>query len=628
MPSTLYASIQPKDQKNLVIAALGVVFGDIGTSPLYTMRECFGGAHAVEPTPDNILGVLSLIFWAILIVISLKYVVFIMRADNKGEGGIMALMSLITQKARIAPSWRAALMMLGLAGASLFYGDGIITPAISVLSAVEGLGVLKPELHAYVIPIALTVLIALFGVQRSGTAVVGALFGPIMVLWFLALAGFGIHSLAGAPGVLAALNPWHAAHFFAAHGWHGILVLGSVVLAVTGGEALYADMGHFGAAPIRKAWFYMVLPALLLNYFGQGALLIQDATAVQNPFYLLVPNEWLALMIGLATLATIIASQAVISGAFSLTSQAMHLSFLPRLNVQYTSEEEMGQIYIPWINWALMIGIVALVLGFRSSSNLAAAYGIAVTGTMAIDTLLAFVVVYSLWKWNPYLSGVVAFLFLLVDLAFFGANSLKIPEGGWFPLAIGLTVFTVLTTWKRGRDLLMERLKEEAMPINVFLARVAEQPPVRVPGTAVFMTGSQFGVPFALLNNLKHNKVLHQTVVVMTVLTEPLPWVAAERRREVTKLADGMFRIVLRYGFMETPNIPRVLKSSSREFDIDPADTTFFLSRETLLPSPNPRMALWRMKLFIGLARNTSSAASYFRIPSDRVIELGTQVVL
>ena len=628
MTPTTLAPYQQKEPKSLVIAALGVVFGDIGTSPLYTMKECFGGSHAVEPNPANILGILSMIFWAILIVISLKYVVFIMRADNKGEGGIMALMSLIVQRARIDDAWRNWLMMLGLVGASLFYGDGIITPAISVLSAVEGLEVLHPELHPFVIPIALGVLIGLFGVQRNGTAKVGALFGPIMVIWFGCLAGLGVNSLSNAPEVLAAVNPVHALRFFADHGWHGTLTLGSVVLAVTGGEALYADMGHFGRNPIRKAWFFMALPALLLNYFGQGALLMQDPAAVKNPFYLLVPTEVLAVMIGLATLATIIASQAVISGAFSLTSQAIQLSFLPRISIQYTSEEEMGQIYIPWINWALMLGIVALVLGFRSSSNLAAAYGIAVTGTMAIDTILAFVVVYNLWKWNPYISGLVALGFLTIDLAFFGANSMKIFEGGWFPLAIGLVVFTVLTTWKRGRDLLLEKLREESMPINVFLANIAENPPVHVPGTAVFMTGSQVGVPFALLHNLKHNKVLHQTVVVMTVLTEPLPWVASEKRREVLKLADGLFRINLRYGFMETPNIPRVLKSSSRDFDIDPTDTTFFLSRETLIPSASPKMALWRMKLFIGLARNTGSAASYFRIPSDRVIELGTQVVL
>ncbi|MGZ8245031.1 potassium transporter Kup [Methylomagnum sp.] len=611
-----------------MIAALGVVFGDIGTSPLYTMKECFGGSHAVPPTPENVLGILSLIFWAILIVISLKYVVFIMRADNKGEGGIMALMSLIVQKAQIRDSYRYALMMLGLMGASLFYGDGIITPAISVLSAVEGLEVLKPSLHNYVVPIALGVLIGLFTFQRGGTARVGALFGPVMIVWFGCIAAFGLSSLARSPEVLAAVNPAFAVRFFANHGWHGLLALGAVVLAVTGGEALYADMGHFGREPIRKAWFLLVLPALLLNYFGQGALLIHDPAAVKNPFYLLVPPGGLALMIGLATLATIIASQAVISGAFSLTSQAIQLSFCPRLSIHYTSEEEMGQIYIPWINWALMLGIIGLVLGFKSSTHLAAAYGIAVTGTMAIDTILAFVVVYSLWKWNPYLSGVVALGFLTIDLAFFGANSLKIFEGGWFPLVIGGGVFTLLSTWKRGRDLMVDKLQEDAMPIEEFLANLETNPPIRVPGTAVFMTGSRKGVPFALLHNLRHNKVLHETVVIMTVLTEPVPRVAPEKRREVIKLGDCLFRIVLHYGFQETPNIPRVLKSSSREFDIDLAETTFFLSRETLIPQSTAKMALWRMKLFVGMARNTSNAAGYFRIPTDRVIELGSQVVL
>jgi KUP system potassium uptake protein len=497
-----------------------------------------------------------------------------------------------------------------------------------VLSAVEGLQVLKPELETYVLPLALAVLIGLFAVQKGGTAKVGALFGPIMVLWFACLTGFGIRSLAQSPEVLAALNPAYAIHFFATHGWHGALTLGAVVLAVTGGEALYADMGHFGRSPIRKAWFMLVLPALLINYFGQGALLIRDPAAIQNPFYLLVPAGGLPFMIGLATLATIIASQAVISGAFSLTSQAIQLSFCPRLSIQYTSEEEMGQIYIPWINWALMIGIVGLVLGFRSSTNLAAAYGIAVTGTMAIDTILAFVVVYSLWKWNPYASGLVALLFLTVDMAFFGANSIKIPEGGWFPLLIGAIVFTLLTTWKQGRDLLSEKLQAEAMPIDQFLANIEENPPRRVSGTAVFLTGNRKGVPFALLHNLKHNKVIHETVVIMTIVTEPVPRVLPEKRREVHKLADAMFRVNLHYGFKEVPNIPRVLKSSSREFDFDLADTTFFLSRETLIPAPTPKMALWRLRLFVGMARNTSNAAGYFRIPTDRVIELGTQVVL
>ncbi|HYE37170.1 potassium transporter Kup [Methylocaldum sp.] len=628
MNSATLAPSQSREQRSLVIAALGVVFGDIGTSPLYTIKECFSGAHALEPTPENILGILSLIFWSVLIIISLKYVTFIMKADNKGEGGIMALISLIQQKAAIDNRFRFLLIGLGLIGASLFYGDGMITPAISVLSAVEGLEVFQPELHVYVIPIALAILIGLFAFQRRGTANVGALFGPIMLVWFGSLAIFGTLSLIKTPEVLAAVNPIHAIHFFATHGWPSFLVLGAVVLAVTGGEALYADMGHFGRDPIRKAWFLLVLPSLMLNYFGQGALLIQTPTAVQNPFYLLVPGGALAFMIGLATVATIVASQAVISGAFSLTAQAVQLGFCPRLGIQYTSEDEMGQIYIPWINWALMLGIVGLILGFQSSSNLAAAYGIAVTGTMAIDTILAFVVVYSLWKWNLFVSGLLALGFLTIDLAFLTANATKIFEGGWFPLVIGLAVFTLLTTWKRGRNLLADNLREDSVPVDRFLGEIAENPPVRVAGTAVFMTSNREGIPPALLHNLKHNKVLHETTVLMTVTTENVPRVVPEKRREIRGLGSGFFRINLHYGFMETPNIPRVLKSCSRDFDIDISDTTFFLNRETIIPAPRPRMALWRLKLFIGMSRNTSSAVGFFRIPPDRVVELGVQLML
>jgi KUP system potassium uptake protein len=628
MQSATLAPSHSKEQRNLVIAALGVVFGDIGTSPLYTIKECFGEGHGLAPTPENVLGILSLIFWAIFIVISLKYVLLIMRADNKGEGGIMALMSLILQKAQIGEKPRWVLMSLGLAGASLFYGDGIITPAISVLSAVEGLKVMKPDLHPYVIPIALGVLIGLFGVQRRGTATVGALFGPIMLIWFGCLASFGLLSIFQTPEVLEAINPEYAFRFFSAHHWQGFLVLGGVVLAVTGGEALYADMGHFGRDPIRKAWFLMVLPALLLNYFGQGALLIQNPAAIQNPFYLLVPSGGLMFMIVLATLATIIASQAVISGAFSLTSQAIQLGFCPRLGIQYTSEEEMGQIYVPWINWALMFGIVCLVLGFRSSSNLAAAYGIAVTGTMTIDSVLTFVVMLSLWKWSRLAAGAAVAGFLLVDLAFLTANATKITEGGWFPLLIGSVVFILLATWKRGRDLLLEKLRDESLPISEFLAQLEENPPTRVPGTAVFMTSSREGVPPALLHNLRHNKVLHENVVLITVLTENVPRVAPDKRREIYHLGERFLRINLHYGFMEAPNIPRVLKSSSRDFDINLADTTFFLSRETLIPATNPRMALWRLRLFIGMARNTTSVVNFFRIPPDRVVEIGVQVML
>lgn len=617
-----------RESKGLMIAALGVVFGDIGTSPLYTLKECFGGEHPIPATQANILGILSLIFWSVLLVISLKYVLFIMRADNKGEGGIMALMSLVVQKARLNHGVKVALLGLGLMGASLFYGDGVITPAISVLSAVEGLEVLKPELHDFIIPIALAVLILLFRTQKHGTSKVGGLFGPIMLVWFLMLAGFGLHSLLETPEVLDATNPMVAVDYFYRNGLHGALILGAVVLSVTGGEALYADMGHFGRTPIRKAWFFIALPALLINYFGQAALLIRDPSAIQNPFYLTVTPGWLSFMIILATLATVIASQAVISGAFSLTAQAIQLGFCPRLEVKHTSEDEMGQIYVPAINKMLLVGVVVLILGLRSSSELAAAYGIAVTGTMAIDTILAFVVFLSLWKWNPLLSGLVALAFLLIDLAFLGANIPKIPSGGWFPLVIGGLVFTLLSTWKRGRSRLQDRLQEMAMPAEEFLQALATNPPVRVPGTAVYMTLSRQGIPLALLNNLRHNKALHETVIIMSVITEPTPRVAPERRRVVHKLGESLFRINLHYGFAETPNIPKTLRSSSREIEIDPSKTFFFMSRETLIAKPSRAMVLWRIKLYIAMARNAGSAARYFQIPLDRVIELGTQVSL
>ena len=617
-----------RDSKGLIVAALGVVFGDIGTSPLYTLKECFGGSHPVLPSDENILGILSLVFWSVLIVISLKYVVFIMRADNKGEGGIMALMSLVTQKARLGPGLKALLMGLGLMGASLFYGDGVITPAISVLSAVEGLEVLKPQLHDFIIPIALAVLILLFRSQHHGTGKVGQLFGPIMLLWFSSLAVIGLESLLETPEVLRALDPRRAVDFFRENGWHGFLTLGAVVLSVTGGEALYADMGHFGRIPIRKAWFYVALPALMLNYFGQAALLTRDPAAISSPFYLMVPPAWLSFMIILATLATVIASQAVISGAFSLTAQAIQLGFCPRLTIKYTSEDEMGQIYVPAINTMLMVGVIVLIVGLQSSSKLAAAYGIAVTGTMAIDTILAFVVVLSLWKWNAFLSGLVALLFLMVDLAFFGANIPKIPDGGWFPLVIGAVVFVLLSTWKSGRSVLQNKLQEKAMPVEEFLARTVAQPPVRVSGTAVYLTLSRQGIPLALLNNLRHNRALHDNVIIMSVVTEPLPRVAPEKRRDVQKLADSLFRITLHYGFAESPNIQKALRSSSREITIDPNETYFFMSRETLIAKPSPLMALWRIRLFIGMARNAGSAARYFQIPLDRVVELGTQVMI
>jgi len=611
----------------LALGALGVVYGDIGTSPLYTMKEVFGGPHPLPPTPDNVLGILSLVFWALLIVVSLKYVIFIMRADNRGEGGIMALMSLVQRATRHRSRGHWLLLVLGLFGASLFYGDGLITPAISVLSAVEGLEVATPALRPYVVPTALVVLVSLFLLQRKGTASVGVLFGPIMVVWFGLLAVLGAVNVVQTPGVLAAMNPAYAVQFFATNQGLGFLALGAVVLAVTGVEALYADMGHFGRLPIRLAWFAFVLPALLLNYFGQGALLIREPEAVVNPFYLQGPDWAIYPMVAIATAATIIASQAVISGAFSVTRQAVQLGYLPRMEIRHTSEQAIGQIYIPFMNWFLLVGVVALVLGFQSSSNLAAAYGIAVTGTMAIDTILAAVIAISLWRWNPALVVIGALGFLFVDLAFFGANTFKVLDGGWFPIVVAGAVFAVLSTWKRGRELLRERLKSDSIPLQLFLDNIREHGPTRVPGTAVFLSSQGQSVPHALLHNLAHNKVLHERVVFLTVRTEDVPFVPDTERIEVEDLGGNFYRVVAHYGFKEDPDVPRALNQChvcGHEMNL--LETSFFLSRETLIPTKMPGMVPWRERLFIWMARSAQNAMAFFRLPSNRVIELGTQV--
>ena len=613
----------------VTVGAIGVVYGDIGTSPLYALKEAFTGAEAVAVNPANVLGVLSLVFWSLIFVVSIKYVALIMRADNKGEGGIMALMALVQRATAGDTRIRWLLMTLGIFGAALFYGDGMITPAISVLSAVEGLEVATPALKPYVIPISLAVLTALFLIQRRGTASVGALFGPVMLLWFAVLALLGAKEIARYPDVLAALSPVPAVAFFQEHRWHGFFVLGAVVLAFTGAEALYADMGHFGRRPIRLAWFGFVLPALLLNYFGQGALMLHDATAVQNPFYLLAPEWALYPMVLLSTLATVIASQAVISGAFSVTRAAIQLGYVPRMNIAHTSEREIGQIYIPAMNWGLLIGIVVLVLGFKSSSNLAAAYGIAVTGTMATTTILAFVVARTLWKWSWPATVIGLTLFLGVDLIFFSANAVKIPQGGWFPLAIGLVVFTLMSTWKRGRALLYDRLKELAIAIDPFLDSVTKHPPVRVPGTAVFLTTKFEGVPHALMHNLKHNKVLHERVILLTVVFQDIPHIDASERIEVWPLGNNFFKVFVIYGFKDETNIPEALELCAPfglEFNM--METSFFLSRETLIATRRPGMALWREKLFVSMSRNAGSVTSYFQIPTNRVVELGTQVEL
>ena len=612
----------------IAIAAIGVVYGDIGTSPLYTMKEVFNGPHAVQLSHDNVLGILSLVFWALLIVVSLKYVIFIMRADNRGEGGIMALMAL-TLRGVPGGRNRWLLMSMGIFGAALFYGDGVITPAISVLSAVEGLEIATPALKPYVIPVTLAVLIGLFMFQRRGTASVGALFGPIMCIWFVTLAGLGILNIAHDPSVLQALSPLYGLHFFLDHKGNAFLALGAVVLALTGAEALYADMGHFGRRPIKLAWFGFVLPALLLNYFGQGALLLHNADAAKNPFYLLAPEWALYPLVALSTLATVIASQAVISGAFSVTRQAMQLGYCPRLEVLHTSEKEIGQIYLPAINWTLLAAIIALVLGFQSSSNLAAAYGIAVTGTMAIDTILAVVVAVTVWKWSKLFGGLVIAFFLVIDLSFFGANALKILQGGWFPLAVGMAVFTLLSTWKRGREILMDRLQTGAIALEPFLSGIASHPPTRVPGTAVFLTASREGVPHAMLHNLAHNKVLHERVALLTVTTRDIPWVPEAERVQVEPLGGEFYRIVVTYGFKDEPDIPAALelcKPFGLEFSM--LETSFFLSRETLIATIAPGMALWREKLFVSMMRNAGSATAFFKIPTNRVVELGTQIEL
>lgn len=611
----------------LVVGAVGVVFGDIGTSPLYAVKEVFHLSHQIGPDEANVLGMLSLVFWSLILVVSLKYIVFIMRADNRGEGGIMALIALTRRAVDQYPRLRWAFLSLGVFGASLFYGDGIITPAISVLSAVEGLQVLTPTLQHVIVPLALAILAGLFFVQRWGTGSVGKLFGPVMLLWFASLAVLGIKEIANNPHVLLALNPYYALQFFVINHGSAFLALGSVVLAVTGAEALYADMGHFGKNAIRIAWGGFALPALLLNYFGQGALILDHPQALENPFYHLAP-EWAVLpLILLATAATVIASQAVISGAFSITRQAIQLGYLPRMRVLHTSHREIGQIYIPLINTLLFVGVVALVLGLRTSSSLAAAYGIAVTGTMAIDTLLASLVAYALWHRNIWGVITLGLMFLVIDLAFFAANIPKIPHGGWFPLVIGVGIFVLLSTWKKGRVLLLARQTENDLPLESFLRQLDEHPPIRVPGTAVFLTTNRLTVPHALLHNLMHNKVLHERVVVLTVLTEEIPHVADDERITVHNLSKGAWRIKAYYGFKDEPDIPRALElCAARGLEFNMMETSFFLNRETLIPTRFPGMAIWREHLFAWMSRSAQSPMEFFKIPPNRVIELGTQV--
>ena len=611
----------------LALTALGVVYGDIGTSPLYAMRECFYGSHSVPATQENVLGVLSLIIYSLLLVISLKYVAIVMRADNHGEGGILALTALLPS--REAAGRTSRLVLLGIFGAALLYGDGMITPAITVLSAIEGLNVATPVFESYVVPITVVILLGVFAIQRHGTDRVGKLFGPVMLLWFVLLAMLGIGWLMTQPVVLTAVDPRHAVHFFQEHGLHGVAVLGAVFLVVTGGEALYADMGHFGVAPIRLAWFALVLPALVLNYFGQGALLIGNPAAAANPFFLMAPGWLLLPMVALATFAAIIASQALISGAFSLTQQAVQLGYSPRMTIDHTSSAEAGQIYVPQVNWALMLCTLAIVVGFKTSASLAAAYGIAVTLTMIITALLLHTVAIERWKWPPAAVFAITGLFLTVDLLFFGANALKIAQGGWLPLAIGGVIFMLMTTWKTGPRVVAERLMARAEPLEHFLARVAANPPARVPGTAVFMTAQPRGTPPALSHNLHYNKVLHDTVVTLLVKTMPWPYVDDDERVSIKPLGAGVYDVTLYFGFMDDVNVPAALKLAQAEgLPIDPDDTTYFLGRETLIPTKSPGMALWREHLFVVMARNAGRATAFFRLPAERVVELGVQVEL
>jgi KUP system potassium uptake protein len=582
---------------------------------------------------DNVLGILSLVFWALTITVSLKYVLFIMRADNKGEGGIMALTALALRTANASPRVLWLMSALGIFGAALFYGDAVITPAMSVLAAVEGLHVATPLLTPYVLPITVCILVALFVFQRHGTAAVGALFGPVMMFWFVTLGMLGLWNVIQYPFVLAAINPWYAGAFVIDHQGLAFLALGSVVLAITGGEALYADMGHFGRRAIKWAWFAFVFPLLYLNYLGQGALILKDPKAVENPFFLMAPSEVLLIpLVVLATVATVIASQAVISGAFSLTSQAMQLGYCPRIQVKFTSEREKGQIYVPNINWLLLLTVIIVVLGFRSSSNLASAYGIAVTLTMMIDTILAFVVVRALWRWSWPLAALFLGFFVIVDFAFFSANVTKIFDGGWFPLAVGCSVFVLLSTWRRGRRLLSERQKEHSVPLDAFIAGIASGGPQRVGGTGVFLTAHPEGVPRAMLHNLYHNKVLHERVVVLNVVTEDVPHMPHGERVRVEVLAEGFYRVFVRYGFKDDTDLPRAMAlCADQGLCFDMMETSFFLGRETVVRLPlssGPHMARWRQVLFSWMFRNADSATVFFKIPPNRVVELGAQVEL
>ncbi len=608
----------------LALGALGVVFGDIGTSPLYALKESFVGHHPLAVDQPHVFGVLSLIFWTMTLIVTVKYVFIILRADNQGEGGSLALLALVADRVG-ERKWTAGLVMLGILATALFYGDAIITPAISVLSAVEGVTVIQPGLTALVLPISVVILIALFAIQSRGTARVGTLFGPVMVVYFAVLAVLGVTNIVARPDILAALNPWYALNFFLLDFRLAFLALGSVVLAVTGAEALYADMGHFGRRSISIAWLYVALPCLMLNYLGQGALLLGQPAAAANPFFLMAPDAFRLPLVVLATLATVIASQAVISGAYSVTQQAVQLGFLPRLQILHTSAKAIGQIYVPLVNWGLLILVLALVIGFRSSGNLAAAYGIAVTGTMFITACMLAVLTFSVWRWPPLVAGLVTGAFLIIDGLYFASNLTKIPDGGWFPLLIAGIAFTLLTTWAKGRRLMRARMDEDAMPLELFM-RSAVKSLERVPGTAVFLSSTQDGVPPALLHNVKHNKVLHERVIVVTVRIGKVPHIAPDERAQTADAGQGFLRVTVTYGFTDEIDVPASLDRIGWGAPLKPADTSYFLGRQTLIASERPGMAIWREKLFAWMVRNAESAMSFFKLPVSRVVELGSQL--
>ncbi len=618
-----------RDLAILTLGAVGIVYGDIGTSPLYALRECFHGPHGIAPTPDNILGVLSLIFWSLTLVVSIKYLTFVMRADNGGEGGVLALMALVSRQADATRKSRTRLITLGLFGAALLSGEGMITPAISVLSAVEGLTIATPIFEPYVVALTIAILVGLFMIQSRGTGLVGAMFGPIMVVWFVTLAALGISWLVLNPHVVVAFNPDYGVRFFSRNGTHGFVVLGSVFLVVTGCEALYADMGHFGRRPIRLAWFALAFPALLLNYLGQGAMLLIKPEAASSPFYLMAPTWALVPLVILAMMAAVIASQALISGVFSLTHQAIQLGYCPRMDIEHTSSSQRGQIYIPRVNWALMIATLGLVIGFGSSSALAAAYGIAVSSTMVITTMLAYLVARGSWGARRLIAGSVALLFLFIEFGFLASNLTKIADGGWFPLTTGALIYLALSTWKQGRALLASRFVDRLYPLEAFLDGIATKPPHRVSGAAVFMTGNADGTPPTMLHNLEHNKILHERVILLTVVTTDGPIVAPDDRVTVTPLRLGFFRVRVCYGFTEDPDVPAALAQASfAGGPLVPADTTYFLGTETLLATERPGLPLWRERLFVMMSRNALRATTFYRIPPERVVEIGMQVEL